>query len=68
MTTPRAAKLAEYNARRARIDQDTDAEHRGIAALEKAGHRATAAEMKLRLDRRIALSMSGSGSGARRTG
>ena len=48
------AKLAEYNARRARIDRDTEIERRAVDDYEKAGFHAKAGDVKLRLDRRIA--------------
>ncbi len=48
------AKLAEYNARRERIDRDTETERRAVAALEQAGNQAKADELRLALDRRIA--------------
>ena len=49
-----AAKVAEYNARRARIDRDTEIERLQIDNLEKAGLYAKASEVKFLLDRRIA--------------
>ena len=49
-----SAKFAEYNARRARIDRDTEIERRQIDNLEKAGFYAKASEVKFLLDRRIA--------------
>jgi tetratricopeptide (TPR) repeat protein len=48
------AKLAEYNARRDRIDRDTEIERRLVARYEQAGNHAKAGEVKLALDRRIA--------------
>ncbi len=48
------AKLAEYNARRDRIDRDTEIERREVANFENARFSARAAELKMRLDRRIA--------------
>ena len=48
------AKLAEYNARRDRIDRDTEIERREVANFENARFYARAAELKMRLDRRIA--------------
>ena len=48
------AKLAEYNARRDRIDRDTEIERREIARYEQVGNYGKAGEVKLVLDRRIA--------------
>ena len=49
-----AAKLAEYNARRIRIDRDTELERRSIANFEDHGFHARASEVKLILDRKLA--------------
>jgi tetratricopeptide (TPR) repeat protein len=49
-----AAKIAEYNARRERIDRDTEIERQQVDNFERIGHYAKAGEVKLRLDRRIA--------------
>jgi hypothetical protein len=48
------AKLAEYNARRDRIDRDTEIERREIARYEQIGNYAKAGQVKLVLDRKIA--------------
>jgi hypothetical protein len=48
------AKLAEYNARRDRIERDTEIERRSVARLEERGNHARAAELKHGLDRRLA--------------
>ncbi len=45
---------AEYNALRDRVDRDTEIERRTVDNFERSGFYAKAAEVKLRLDRRLA--------------
>ena len=49
-----AAQRAEYNALRDRVDRDTEIERRTVDNFERSGFYAKAAEVKLRLDRRLA--------------
>ena len=48
------ARLAEYNARRDRIERDTEVERREVAGYERIGNHAKAGELKHVLDRRLA--------------